>query len=110
MSFTRSASDKIKPLVVFVNPSTAVSTQVLVAEAGVQYRIHAMACVTTLANTVNLRSNTTAISANFPLADNGGFILPFNEAGWFVTAVGEGLFLNQTVATVCGCNITYTKE
>lgn len=107
---TRSASDKIKTKTAYINPSTVTSTEVVAAAAGRVFRVHAVAVVTTLANTVNFRSATTAISSNMPLAANGGFVLPYNEAGWFVTASGEGLFFNQTVATATGVTVVYSEE
>lgn len=33
----------------------------------------------------------TAISPTFRIPTGGGFVLPFCEAGWFETSVGEGL-------------------
>jgi hypothetical protein len=107
---TRSSQDKVKTYSTFINPSTAVSTEIVSASPNLSYRVHAVSVVSTAANTVNFRSNTTAISANLPLTANGGFVLPYNEKGWFVTTVGEGLFFNQTAATATGCNVVYSVE
>lgn len=107
---TRSAADKLKVKTTFINPSTITSTEVVAAEANRSYRVHSVSVVTTLANTVNFRSATTAISSNMPLAANGGFVLPNSEEGWFVTASGEGLFFNQTAATATGVTVVYSVE
>lgn len=52
----------------------------------------------------------TAISPPFKAAANGGFVLPFNEAGWFATNAGEAL----TVTTGAGSNtaviVTYSTD
>jgi hypothetical protein len=107
---TRSKQDSVKTKTAYINPSTITSTEVVTAAAGRVFRVHAVAVVTTLANIVNFRSDTTAISSNMPLAANGGFVLPYNEAGWFVTASGEGIFFNQTAATATGVTVVYSEE
>ena len=89
------------------NPSSLGSNTVVAAVAGVRYRVLACVAISTLANSVNFLSNASAISAVFPLAANGGLVLPFNEHGWFETAVGEALNINLSVATATGVQVQY---
>jgi hypothetical protein len=103
---------RVSPLVtahinVLANPSGTGNTAVVAAVAGARYRVLSVALVSTLANNVKFQSNTTDISATFPLGANGGFILPFNEHGWFQTAVGEALNVNLSVATATGVQVQY---
>jgi len=66
-----------------------------------------MVVVTTLANSVNLESGTTDITAIFPLAANGGFSLPYCEHGWCETAVGAALNVTLSVATSTAIQVIY---
>ena len=93
---------------VFVNPSSLGSNTVVAAPSGVaRIRVLQVACVTTLANNVNFLSAATSISATFPLAANGGVVLPYNEHGWFETNAGEALNVNLSVGTATAVQIQY---
>ena len=94
---------------VLANPSGTGNTVVVAAVAGARYRVLSCMVISTLANNVKFQSNTTDITATFPLGDNGGFMLPFSEHGWFETAVGEALNVNLSVATATGVQIQYIK-
>lgn len=89
------------------NPAAAGDNSLVAAVAGARYRVLEVAVVTTAANNVKFRSNTTDISATFPLAANGGIVLPFNEHGHFETALGEALQINMSAATATGVQIQY---
>lgn len=89
------------------NPASIGSNTIVAAVAGARYRVLACAVISTLANNVNFTSNASAISAVFPLAANGGLVLPFNEHGWFETAVGEALNINLSVATATAVQVQY---
>lgn len=89
------------------NDSASGDTTLVAAVAGRKIRVVALTAVTTLANSVHFRSNATPITATFPLAANGGVVLPVNELGWFETAIGEALAVNMTVATATGLQIVY---
>jgi len=91
------------------NPSASGDNSLVAAVANVSYRVLGVAVVTTGANSVKFRSNTTDISATFPLAANGGIVLPFSEHGHFETAVGEALQVNLSAATATGVQIQYTR-
>lgn len=91
----------------FANPSTLGSNQVVAAVTGARIRVLSLAAITTAANSVKFMSASTDISATFPLAANGGLVLPFNEHGWFETAVGEAFNVNLSAATATGISIQY---
>lgn len=91
----------------FANASSIGSNAVVAAVAGARIRVLSVVLVSTLANSVKFMSASTDISATFPLAANGGVVLPFNEHGWFETAIGEALNLNMTAATATGVQVHY---
>lgn len=94
----------------FVNPQTATDTLVVAAVTNSKIRVHSVSVVTTIANNVLFKSNTTAISSTAPIAANGGYILPFSPEGWFTTAIGEALNFTTSAATACGCHVVYSME
>lgn len=91
----------------FVNTSTLGSTTILAAAPGQSIRVIGILLVSTIANSVKFQSNSTDISATFPLGANGGLVAAFNEHGWFQTAPGEALNINLSVATATGIQINY---
>lgn len=104
----RTINDRRKIKEAFITPSSTGNTAILAAVANQRFKITSMFVVATLANSVKLQSATTDISALIPLADNGGFVLPFNPEGWFTTLNdNEALNFNMSVATSTAVNITY---
>lgn len=91
----------------FANPSSIGSNAVVAAVAGGRIRVLSAVIVSTLANSINFLSAAATISATFPLAANGGVVLPFNEHGWFETNIGEALNLNMTAATATAVQLHY---
>lgn len=91
----------------FANPAGTGDNAIVAAVSGGRIRVLAVTVITTLANNVKFRSATTDISATFPLGANGGFVLPYNEHGWFQTAIGQALNLNMTVATATAVQVQY---
>lgn len=94
---------------VIANPSTATNTSLVAAVAGKRYRVVGLAIVTTLANSVNLESGTTDITAIWPLGANGGIVLPYNEHGWCETAANAALGITTSAATACGVHVLYVE-
>lgn len=94
-------------LTAFVNASSLGSNTVLAAASGRSIRVLSAAIVTTLANNVKFLTAATDASATWPLAANGGLVLPFTEHGWLQTAVGEALNINLSVATATGVHVQY---
>ncbi len=94
----------------FVSASATGDTAIVAARgAGIKIRVLAAYYVSTLANTVKFRSNTTDISPPTPLAANGGMVLPFSPIGWFQTAANEALNGNLSVATATGIMIEWVE-
>jgi hypothetical protein len=91
----------------FANPSGIGSNAIVAAVAGARIRVLSVVMVSTIANSVKFLSAAADISATFPLAANGGLVLPFNEHGWFETNVGEALNLNMTAASATGTQVHY---
>ena len=44
------------------------------------------------------------------LAANGGFVLPYNEAGWFVTEASAALNFTTSAAVATGVTVIYSEE
>jgi hypothetical protein len=93
----------------FVNASSSGSNAVLAApgSTSVAIRVLGVAVVTTSAISVKFQSASTDISATWPLAANGGLVLPFTEHGWFQCAGGEALNVNLSGASATGVHILY---
>lgn len=92
----------------FATPSSAGSTTVVAAQAGQRIVVLQICVITSLANNVKLQSNgTTDLTATFPLAQNGGFVLPNSDLGWFSTAIGESLTFNQTNGTPTAVQVVW---
>ena len=89
------------------NPAGIGDNSLVAAVTNAKIRVLSVVVVSTSANSVKFRSATIDISATFPLAANGGFVLPFNEHGWFETNVSEALQLNLTAAAAVGTQIQY---
>jgi hypothetical protein len=51
----------------------------------------------------------TALTGQMQHAANGGFVLPFNEAGWFETVAGELLNLELSGAVSVDGALTYVE-
>lgn len=74
------------------NPASSGSNTLLAAQgAGVRIRVVSIVAVAAAAVTAEFKSGTTAVSADFPLGANGGFVLGHNDLGWFETAANEAL-------------------
>ena len=93
----------------FVNASAAGDNELVTAPgAGIKIRVISLVAVAGAAsNTLTFRSATTAISAGFPLAANGGMVLNENTSGWFQTAANEALNVNISGSTLVAVSITY---
>jgi isoaspartyl peptidase/L-asparaginase-like protein (Ntn-hydrolase superfamily) len=72
-------------------------------------RVVFVALVANAAVNIKFQSHTTPtdLTGLFYLAANGGFVLPYNEAGWFATLKGEALDANLSGAQAVGGVIGY---
>ena len=60
------------------------------------------------ANNVKFQSHVTGdLTGLMYLAANGGFVLPYNERGWFATVAGEALDINCSASTAVGGVLHY---
>ena len=110
MSNVTSAAPLVTPHVnLGATPSTLGATQLVAAVAGTKYRVLSAAIVTSATNSVKFQSAANDITALWPLGANGGFVLPFNEHGWFETNAGEALNVNLSAAASTGVQIQYIK-
>lgn len=92
----------------FATPVSSGSTTLLAATAGYRIIVYQVCVITSAANNVKFQSNgTTDISALFPLAQNGGFVLPMNEMGWMQTNIGESLTVNMSSGASTGIQFVY---
>ena len=90
-------------------PASSGATQLIAAEAGARYRVLSVAIIASAAVSVKFQSASTDVTATFPLGANGGFVLPFNEHGWFETNVNEALNAHLSGAVSTAVQIQYIK-
>jgi hypothetical protein len=90
------------------NPASAGDNSLVAAVASTKYRILAATLSASAASDAKFRSATTDISCLYSLpADGSSVVLPYNQHGWFETAVNEALNLNLQNAAAVGVQITY---
>lgn len=92
-----------------LNPATAADNLMVAAPgAGLYIKVLSIYCVNgATANSVTFKSDTTAKSPLIALAANGGFVLPFQEEGWFRCDQNAPLNVALTGATAVGVGIKY---
>ena len=94
----------------FANPTASGNTQVVAAQgAALRIRVLSLFSMAATAVTIKFQSATTDISAGFPVAANGGFVLPRNVDGWFQTAANEALNINLGGAVTAGVQVTWVQ-
>lgn len=92
----------------FLTPSSAGSSTIVAAQGTQRILVLQVCVIAGGANNVKFQSNgTTDISALFPLAQNGGFVLPFNRVGWMQTNIGESLTINMTASTSTAVQVVW---
>jgi hypothetical protein len=95
-------------LYAFATPSVSGNTTLVSATVGSRIVVSQVCVITSAANSVKFQSNGSSdISALFPLAANGGFVLPYSELGWMQTNIGESLTCNMTNGSSTGIQIVY---
>jgi hypothetical protein len=85
----------------FANVSASGDSILVPAQTGQRIIVLQCCVIVSAANNVQFETQTgsAAVSALFPLAQNGGFVLPYSELGWFQTSIGDGLLFNISAAT-----------
>jgi hypothetical protein len=79
------------------------------AQAGSKIRVTAVVINQgdTTPSTVTFLSASTAKTPALKGPANGGFVLPFNESGWFETAEGEALNVTTGAGSTTGIIVNY---
>lgn len=98
--------------VISVPITGSASATIVAAAAGFKIRIMGIVLTITTATTLNLEDTTgtpVELVGPMPVADNGGFVLPFNPYGWGDTAVGKGLVLTLGAGSTYGGVLCYQK-
>lgn len=94
-----------------ISASSSGNNTLVAAVTGKKIRLVAVAMMAAAA--VNAKFQTAAggtdLTGLFYPAANGGFVLPYNEEGWFETVVGELLNLNLSGAVAVGGCLTYQE-
>jgi hypothetical protein len=84
----------------------AVTQQIRAGIEGRQIEVLSYAFVCDDTTLVTFKSDTTAISGDFPIATNGGISSPSGDDGVMITAVGEDLNITNSVGNIAG-HVTY---
>ncbi len=96
----------LTPKFVIIDAASSGDNTILAAVSSKKIRV--LSCFMVAAGAVNVRfesgASGTALTGQMNLAQNGGFVLPFNPVGWFETAATTLLNLELSGATsVDGC-------
>ena len=92
----------------FKNFALAAQNELLAAQgANVRIRVTSMVLSALTANTVIFGSDEVAVFADIYLGVTGGFVLNYNEYGWFRTEPNEPLDMLLSAATAVGVSFTY---
>lgn len=94
----------------FLNASSAGQTTIVPAQgAGIKIMVVGAQVMSWGAPVVEFRSGTSPISAGWPVATNGGFVLAQNDLGWFKTAANATLNLNLSAGVTTVCQIVWQQ-
>lgn len=92
----------------FATPAVSGNTTVVAATPGYRIVVSQVCVITSASNNVKFQSNgATDISALFPLAANGGFVLPYSDLGWMQTNIGESLTINMSAGNSTAVQVVY---
>ena len=100
-------------LTALVNATASGNTQVVAAVTGERIRVVGLIVSNrgTADVSINFQSATTAVSATWMLAANGGGIAVTTAQGWlFQTSVTEALNINLSATGTVGCSVIYSEE
>lgn len=94
----------------FVNATASGNTAVVAAQGvGVRIRVLAVFLMSATALTVKFQSAAGDITAGYPVAATGGFVMPETQHGWFQTNADEALNINLSGAGTVGANIIWVQ-
>jgi len=94
-----------------INANTSGNNTVVAAVASKRIRVLSMWIICTSAGDVRWESAAggTALTGQAPVAANGGYVLPYNEGGWFQTVAGELLNLELSGTLDCNGSLSYVE-
>lgn len=94
-----------------INANTSGNNTIVAAVTAKRIRVVAAWVICGSAGDVRFESaaNGTALTGQAPVAANGGFVLPYNEAGWFQTASAELLNLELSGTLDCNGSVAYVE-
>jgi len=99
----------VTPAFAAISGASSGDNTIVAANATKKIRVFALAIVA--AGAVNVRFESaaggTALTGVMSFAANGGYVLPYNEAGWFDTAVNELLNMELGGAVQVSGHLTY---
>lgn len=101
----------LTPKFAIIDAATSGDNTIIAAVASKKIRVLACFMVASAAVTTRFESGAagTALTGQMNLAANGGFVLPFNPAGWFETASNTLLNLELSGATSVDGSIVYVE-
>src|ERR1700688_1151797 len=75
----------------FVNAVASGNTQIVAGQGGLRIVVLECCIITSVGQSVKFQSAANDISCAWPLATNGGLVLPFSAQGWLQTNIGGAL-------------------
>ena len=99
------------PKFAVINNNTNGDNTLVAAVASRKIRVVSLFVVSAGTTTVRFESGAsgTALTGTMPLVANVGFVLPFNPAGWFETAVNTLLNMELNAAVAVHGSLTYVE-
>lgn len=96
----------------FATPGASGNTTIVPAQTSQRIVVIQLCVIAGGADNVKFQSfngvaTYTDVSALFPLAANGGFVMPYSEVGWMQTNIGEALSFNQSFATPTAVQVVW---
>lgn len=92
-----------------ISAAAAADNTIVAAVSGKRIVLLGLFLVSTSANGLTLKSDSTAISGAMAVAANGTLVLPVSDRGYVETAVGEALKLALSGATQVSGAVTYIE-
>jgi hypothetical protein len=109
---TRSSHKRAIKFAAIAASSSGDNTIVAASTAGRRIRVLSVFVIAAAAVTAKFQSGAggTDLTGPAALAANGGYVLPFNEGGWFQTAPDTLLNLSLGGAVAVAGSISYIEE
>lgn len=91
----------------FLNPAASGNTQLVAAQGGLRIIVLELCIITSSAQSIKFQSALNDVSCAWPLATNGGLVLPYSRHGWLQTNIGEALNINLSLAANTAVQIAW---